>query len=58
MNLHWPQITWLVYAFLVVTTAPAIHGTQRLRRNGFVSIVWIVVTFGLLWCGGFFHPSG
>ena len=57
MNLHWPQIVWLIYAVVVLVAAPSMHGTQRLKRNGFLSIVWIVLTFGLLLFGGFFGAS-
>jgi hypothetical protein len=57
MNLHWPQYVWLLYAFLAVTTAPATHGTQRLKRNGFLTVAKILLTFGILCAGGFFTGS-
>jgi amino acid permease len=52
---HWPQITWIVLAFIALFVNGACHGEPRKDKyNGFLSFISVGFMAWLLWCGGFF----
>lgn len=55
MNLHWPQIVWIIYALLFLVVSMTKHGEPRNTKwNGGTALASLLISGWLLWCGGFF----
>ena len=53
--MEWPQWTWLALNGLAVLATIALHGVPRTGKyNGFEAIVMGILSYSILWAGGFF----
>ena len=53
--MEWPQWTWLALNGLAVLMSIALHDVPRTgKHNGFVVIAMFILSYFILWAGGFF----
>ena len=53
--MEWPQWVWLISNGLAVLLGIIFHGVPRTgTHNGFIMIVLFIISYSVLWAGGFF----
>lgn len=59
MSLHWPQYVWLAFAAFGLIAGAVMDGQAKRGTTRFShSLLGVLFSAWLLWCGGFFTGCG